>query len=183
LRPTKVLKEEHDAIKLMLKILERVCDKLESEEVNLEHLEKILEFIRVFADKCHHEKEEALLFPAMEKAGIPREGGPIGVMLREHNLGRDYVREMSEGIQEYKKGNRKAASKIVENAKNYLRLLSQHIDKENNVLYRIADARLSSEKQRELLEEFEKVEEEKVGKGKHEEFHKLLHHLKEVYLQ
>jgi len=61
--PTEQLKEEHEAIKLMLRILDKVCDKLESgEEVNPEHLDQILEFIKVFADKCHHGKEEDLLF-------------------------------------------------------------------------------------------------------------------------
>ena len=76
----------------MLKILDKVCARLESKEkVDPEHLEPIVEFFRVFADKCHHGKEEDLLFPEMEKAGVPKEMGPIGVMLAEHQQGRgDY---------------------------------------------------------------------------------------------
>jgi len=184
MRATEELKEEHKAIKSMLKILERVTEKLEyGEIVNPEHLEKILEFIRVFADRCHHGKEEDLLFPAMEEAGIPKEGGPIGVMLTEHDMGRDYVRGMEEGIKGYRKGDSGAGLKIIENARNYIKLLNDHIDKEDNILYMMADVHLSPEKQNGLLCEFEKVEEKKIGKGKHEEFHQLLHHLEEIYLR
>lgn len=181
---TEQLKDEHNAIKLMLRILERVCEKLESgEDVNPEHLGQILQFIKVFIDKFHHGKEENLLFPAMEKAGIPKEGGPIGVMLVEHNTGRDYVRGMSEAVVEYKTGSRQVSSKIVEDAKNYIKLLVQHIEKEDNILYQMAEMRLSEKKQEELLEEFNKVEPEKIGIGKHEDLHNLLTHLKEVYLE
>jgi hemerythrin-like domain-containing protein len=105
MRPTEQLKQEHQAIKLMLKILEEVCRRLESgTDANPEHLEKMVDFIRVFADRCHHGKEEVLLFPAMEQAGVPKEGGPIGVMLREHQMGRDYVQGMSDAADGYKRG-------------------------------------------------------------------------------
>jgi len=183
MKPTEQLKEEHKAIKLMLEILNKVCERLESgKAVNPEHLEKIVEFIRVFADRCHHGKEEDLLFPAMEEAGIPRQGGPIGVMLLEHNMGRDYVKRLSDAVNKYKTGDRTISDKIVENARNYIALLTPHINKEDNILYLMADMRVPKEKQDELLAEFEKVETERMGPGKHEEFHRLLHNLKEIYL-
>jgi hemerythrin-like domain-containing protein len=184
MKPTEQLKEEHQAIKVMLRILEKVCQKLESgEEVNPEHLEQMVEFIKAFADKCHHGKEEDLLFIAMEEAGIPKESGPIGVMLTEHDMGRGYVRGMSEAVTQYKAGDRKASSAIVENARNYIALLTQHIDKEDHILYPMADMHLSEERQKELVEEFERVEREEIGVGKHQEFHQLLEHLREVYLK
>jgi len=180
---TEQLEEEHKGIKLALDILEKICQKLESKEkVDPSDLEKILEFIRVFADKCHHGKEEDLLFPAIEEAGIPKDGGPTGVMVEEHNLGREYVKGFGEGVSAFAAGNEQARTKIVENARNYIQLLSQHIDKEDNILYMIADMHLSQEKQNELLKQFEKVEEEKIGKGKHEEFHKMLEELKAKYI-
>ncbi len=177
MKATEQLKEEHKIIKVMLEILEAICRKLEKgEDVPKEHLEGVVEFIKVFADKCHHGKEEDLLFPAMEEAGIPKEGGPIGVMLEEHNMGRDYVKGMSKSFssQDFKK--------FIENARGYIELLEQHIDKEDNILYKMADMHLSEKKQKELLPQFEKVEIERIGAGKHEEFHKLVHHLKKVYL-
>jgi len=70
---TEQLKEEHKGIILMLRVLEQMCDRLDAgEPVDLDHLERSVEFLKVFADTCHHAKEEELLFPAMEQAGIPR---------------------------------------------------------------------------------------------------------------
>ncbi|MCM8763778.1 MAG: hemerythrin domain-containing protein [Candidatus Omnitrophica bacterium] len=177
MKPTEQLQEEHKAIKLMLKILEAICKRLENkEDIPEENFEKIIEFLKIFVDRCHHGKEEDLLFPAMEEAGIPVEDGPIGVMLTEHNIGRDYVKGMSEAVL------RQDFNKFIENARGYVELLEQHIDKEDNILYMIADMHLQESKQKELLQQFEKVERERIGTGKHEEFHKLLHHLKKIYL-
>lgn len=188
--PTEELKKEHEAIRTMLGILERVCTKLESgaqanlhEVVDPVHLEQIVEFIRVFADKCHHGKEEDLLFPAMEAAGFPRHGGPTGVMLKEHDEGRGYVRALSEAVSQFKAGDLAASVRIIQSARNYIALLDQHIEKENNVLFPMADMHLSEEKQRELSAGFERIETERVGAVKHEEFHQLLHNLKGIYFQ
>lgn len=180
---TELLKEEHRAIKLMLSILSEVSQRLEArEKVDPQDLSQMVEFIRVFADRCHHGKEEDLLFPALEETGVPREGGPIGVMLVEHDEGRAYVRGLAEAVARYRSGEEEAAKEIIENAWNYVNLLTQHIDKEDNILYVIADLHLSPEKQEALVKEFERVEEEKIGAGRHEEFHQLLHHLKRTYL-
>jgi hemerythrin-like domain-containing protein len=168
----------------MLRILESSCERLESgEEVSSEHLGQMLDFIKIFVDKCHHGKEEDLLFPAMEEAGIPREGGPIGVMFAEHDMGRGYVRAMSDALVKYKAGDPQASAEIIENARAYTALLNRHIQKEDNILYRMADMRIPKQKQDELLEGFEKVEQERIGVGKHEEFHRLLEQLEKIYLE
>ena len=182
MKATQQLKDEHGGIKIMLAILDRICAKMESGgKVNTGHLKKSIEFIRVFADKCHHAKEEDILFPAMEKAGIPRQGGPIGVMLMEHEMGRNFVKGMAEGLELYEKDSTSYA-KFVENARGYVKLLSNHIDKEDNILYPMADSRISEKEQDLMCDEFEKVEVERIGKGKHEEFHELLKELKGIYL-
>jgi hemerythrin-like domain-containing protein len=182
--PTEQLKEEHQGITLMLKILERVCAKMETKgKVDPAHLERIVEFFRVFADKCHHGKEEDLLFPEMEKAGIPKENGPIGVMLTEHTQGRAYVRAMGEAATRYKQGEPRGRTEFAENARNYITLLTQHIQKENNVLFPMGDRVLAKEKQEKLVEDFEDLEREKIGAGTHESFHELLHQLQEIYLK
>lgn len=184
MKATEDLKKEHQAIKLMLRVLEEVSRRLEAgEKVNAKHLASILEFIQVFADKCHHGKEEGLLFPAMEKAGIPVERGPIGVMLHEHREGRGFVKGMKDAIENYKKGKAVASKEIAKNARNYASLLSQHIEKEDNILYPMADARLSAAAQEDLEKGFEKIEKEVIGPGRHEEFHRLLHRLKGEYLK
>ncbi|MBS7644611.1 MAG: hemerythrin domain-containing protein [Candidatus Bathyarchaeia archaeon] len=172
------LKEEHKAIRLMLKILEAICEKMsKGEVVPKESLEKVMEFIKIFADKCHHGKEEELLFPAMEEAGIPKGGGPISVMIAEHDTGRGYVKAMGEAVLE---GD---PIKFVENSERYIRLLEQHIDKEDNILYLMADLHLPRDKHDELMEEFDKMERERIGVGRHEELHRLLHQLRKEFLE
>lgn len=180
MKPTEQLKAEHEDIKLMLKILDKVCAK--PKEINQEHFTKMLEFFKVFVDKCHHGKEEDLLMPAMVEAGVPRDKGAIKFTLLEHTEGRGYIKGMSEAFDKLKNGDLQASAKIVENAKNYIMLLIQHIDKEEKMLFTLADKILSQTKQNELEEGFKKLEVERIGIGKHEEFHKLLHQLKEIYL-
>ena len=181
--PGEQLKEEHEGILLMLKILDKVSGKMKKQgKVDLAHIEQIVDFFKIFADKCHHGKEEDLLFPEMVKAGIPKEGGPIGVMLAEHVQGRAYVRAMGEALEALKGGDRKAQEKFIENARSYIALLTQHIDKENNILFPMGDRVLGRDLQKELVEKFEIVEREKIGVGTHEKFHKLLQQLKEIYL-
>ena len=118
----------------------------------------------------------------MVEAGVPKDEGAIKFTLMEHVEGRGYIKGMNEAFDKLKNGDHQVSNKIVENAKNYIALLIKHIDKENNILFPLADKVLSQAKQAELEEEFEKLEVEKIGIGKHEEFHGLLHHLKETYL-
>jgi len=182
MKATQQLKAEHEGIKLMLGILDEICGRIESGiAVNFQHLEGILEFLRVFVDRCHHGKEEQILFPALESVGIPKEGGPIGQMLIEHEQGRQLIGEITRKLPTGEKEEWASASRFCETSRKYRELLDQHIHKENQVLFEMADARLSEIQQEKLFDEFEKLEEEKIGLGRHEEFHKLLDELAGIY--
>ncbi len=182
MKATQQLKDEHQGIKIVFRILEKMCEKLESDAtLNAAHFEGILEFFKVFVDKCHHGKEEDLLFPAMEEVGIPRQG-PIGVMLAEHDMGRSYVKVISGAYSEYQSGKSSASVTLIDNTKGYISLMLAHIDKEDNVLYPMGDSRFSEEKHEELIEGFEKLERERIGIGKHEEFHEMIDNLSKLYL-
>jgi len=178
------LKEEHQAILLMLQVLEAACKKLETgEDVSKDDLYKMVDFIKIFADKSHHHKEEDLLFPAMVEAGIPKDGGPIGVMLAEHTMGRNFVKGMSQALEEFSTGSAEASSQIVSNARGYIELLTNHIYKEDNILYPMAEMHITAEKHNELLKEFEQVIPDKIGVDKHKELIENLNHLKDAYLK
>jgi len=185
MNPIKDLKAEHQAVQLTLKILNKINQQIEvaGKAINLDHIEQLLEFFSVFVDTCHHGKEEDLLFPALEEIGVSRENGPIGVMLHEHQLGRTYVKGMKSALSAYKKGDNEALNNFLQNAKGYIALLNDHIYKEDNVLYPLAENHLSPAKQAELSGGFERIEIQKIGAGKHAEFHKLLDQLKKVYLR
>jgi hemerythrin-like domain-containing protein len=179
------LRMEHDAVKLTLKVLDRICQEIElsGKLGDAQHVDHLLEFFTVFVDKCHHGKEEELLFPALEKIGVNRDKGPIGVMLREHQLGRECVQKMKAAFSQFKTGVAPAAVDFTRSARDYISLLNQHIDKENNVLFPIAEKQLTEAKLAELLKGFERIEEQKIGVGKHEEFHKMIDQLESAYLK
>jgi hemerythrin-like domain-containing protein len=183
MQATEELKKEHEGIELMLRILQAVADKLErGEPADTEHLESILEFLSVFVDKCHHGKEEEFLFPALQGVGVLRENGPIGVMLDEHEQGRKLVKKFKESAAHYKYGDTAIATSIRQIIGDYVSLLTRHITKENTVLFPLAEAKLGSNKDREFFEAFEQLERDRIGVGKHEEFHTVLHQLQKTYL-
>ena len=174
------LKDEHEGILFGLKILETMIAKSKSGNIiNKEEFTEMLNFLRLFADKCHHGKEEGLLFPAMEQAGIKKENGPIGQMLAEHEQGRGYIKEMGLAIEA-------AAADMksfIENAEMYIELLRAHIVKENTVLFPMGDRLIPEKEQEELLEMFEEYEEKVMGKGTHERLHEMLHKYEKRYLE
>jgi len=172
------LKDEHRVILRMIKILLVASDKLgKGESVSPDVFAKAVDFVRVFADRCHHGKEEGELFPLLEQRGILKHRGPIAVMLLEHEQGRLFVKGLSEALAEYEKGDMKAKSAIVENARGYASLLDQHIYKEDNILYPMGDKVLSGADDRLLLEKFEGIEKNIIGSGKHEYY---LHMIAEI---
>ena len=99
MKPTEILSGEHRIIEQVLDCLEKIAQNCATEgRLDRTSAEQALDFFRNFADRCHHGKEETHLFPAMEAKGFPRQGGPTGVMLSEHEQGRAYIRGMAEVI-------------------------------------------------------------------------------------
>ncbi|MFQ5682266.1 MAG: hemerythrin domain-containing protein [Candidatus Binatia bacterium] len=170
-KATEALKQDHRIIERVLAVLERLSKR--PAEVPVTTWEKVLDFIRNFADKCHHLKEERIFFPALEEHGIPREGGPIGMMLTEHEEARGYVRAMGAALTQGGGASPSSTGDLVGNAKAYLRLLRQHIEKEDEVLFSMADDALTLDEQKQLLREFEEHEEAEIGKGVHAKYLKI----------
>lgn len=174
------LMHEHEAILFSLKILDQISYLIESgNDVSSADIIKLIDFLKLFADKCHHGKEEDLFFPALEEAGIQRHNGPIGMMLSEHQTGREFIRSMQMSVSD----NKIDKGEFVKSARGYTALLRTHIEKENTILFPIAEMKLSAQKHKDLLAEFEKFEENVIGKGKHEELHKQLKEFNKKYLK
>jgi len=96
-------------------------------------------FVREFADGVHHKKEEGILFPRMATAGVPNEGGPIGVMLHEHDEGRGHIRAMDAALAKAAEGDPQACQTLIRETRGYVALLRAHIMKENTILFPMAD--------------------------------------------
>jgi hemerythrin-like domain-containing protein len=176
---------EHEAVRLTLNILKKMGRTIDEtgKIANTEHVERLFDFFSTFVDRCHHGKEEALLFPALEQVGISREGGPVGVMLKEHQQGRELVAKMQTTLSQYVDGRGNAARLFKTHADDYIALLDFHIDKENNILFPMAIKHLPERQLAEMKHGFDKIETEKIGVGQHESFHKMLDSFKTLYLQ
>jgi len=177
------LKAEHEGILLMLDVLDRMSERIAAgKNVPTDHLKQVLDFLQVFADKCHHGKEERLLFAAMEEAGVPKEGGPLAVMLSEHARGRQFIAEMKNLLNSCDKGESGFVLVLTTPALQYVNLLRSHIWKENNVLFPMAEKMVPADKLKLIGEQFERFEKEEIGQGTHEAFHEMIDKFSKIYL-
>jgi hemerythrin-like domain-containing protein len=150
--PTDVLRDEHRVILAALTTLDAAAGRLAAGRALPEGWwERIIAWLRAFADKNHHAKEESSLFPALVKAGVPAEGGPIAVMLDEHVQGRALILTMATAP---------APAARARAAQDYVRLLRDHIAKENDILWPLAEAVLDERARQAVAREFENVEAE-----------------------
>lgn len=178
MKPTEVLKHEHKIVLAVLGGAEREARNIQATgAVDTEKVAKIVGFLRTFVDKCHHSKEERKLFPKLQERGMSGDAGPIAVMLHEHALGRKEVMAIADALGRFTGGDSGAAKPLAEHLLGYVNLLRGHIDKENNVLFAMADEILTPADHDELYKAFEAIEAEEIGEGVHEQYHQFAHDL------
>lgn len=182
MKATQELIDEHKVIERLIHVLDKAVEVLESGyEISPQVFLDASEFISGFADGCHHRKEEGVLFKSMGLAGMPEDSGPIAVMLHEHAMGRNFNREMFAAAQKLAAGDASEKINIIENGRNYSRLLTQHIIKEDTILFPMADRVIPLSLHDQVYEDFEKVEKEETGEGVHEKYLALLEKMEAVY--
>lgn len=173
------LMNEHEGVLFGLNILEKMAAEVkQAYRIDVKDIKELINFFQVFADKCHHGKEENILFPAMEAAGIPNEGGPIGQMLAEHTMGRQYIADMQDSVS----NRNQDADRFSDAATGYIVLMRPHINKENMVLFPMGDKALKTNEHAHLIRQFETYEKEVIGSGIHERLHETLDRLGKKYL-
>ncbi len=153
---TKALRSEHETILSVIACLRAACTAARTEDrFDMESFRQAVDFIRNYADAWHHAKEEVHLFPALAMAGMPSDGGPIAVMLNEHEVGRGYVGAISASLDAVAAGDAGARGTAVENALAYAALLEAHIAKEDGILFEMADRMLPEDEHRRLEDVYE----------------------------
>jgi hemerythrin-like domain-containing protein len=168
---TQILMSEHRVIERVLGALDTATKRLEAgEPVRPGFFIDSTDFIKGFADGCHHRKEEGVLFLALGDAGLPADTGPVAVMLSEHEHARAYTRALRASAERLAAGDEKARAGVIQNARGYTTLLHGHIYKEDNVLFPMADRLIPAELQAGVSEGFERVEHEETGEGVHEKY-------------
>ncbi len=165
MKALKLLVHEHDIIQHVLYMLEQAISREPACASAPEGFELwCVEFFREFADQCHHGKEEDILFPLLEQRGILCDGGPIGVLLDEHELCRECVRRMRRAAH----ASPMDVAAFESAAREFIPLLREHIFKENNILFPMAEQCMNHADATEMLDEFQAVDLEMGGSGLHE---------------
>lgn len=173
-RPTDILSCEHRVIEQVVACIGLIADDAgKTSRVDVASAVIAVDFIRNFADCCHHGKEEKHLFTALESKGFSRQLGPLAVMLGEHEVGRDAVRAMADALGRVQKGVAGAVEDFVAEARVYVDLMTQHITKEDHVLFPMAEGILNDVDRRKIVDAFEHTEYAELGPGTHEKFIKI----------
>lgn len=166
MQPTDILMNEHRVIEQVLNCLEKILEQCTTEKkLDTKSAKQAIEFFRSYADRCHHGKEEAHLFPVMQANGFSGGCSPVVVMLREHELGRLYIQGMDAVIEPAAAGDPESLKWFIQHGQSYLNLLKEHIRKEDICLFPAANHRLAEKDQQQLLAAFEKDEAEELKQG------------------
>jgi hemerythrin-like domain-containing protein len=177
-RASDELLQEHRLIERLLDALETATGHLENgHAVRAEFFIEAAVFIAGFADGCHHKKEEGVLFGAMVESGLPRSDGPLDMFLDEHEQGRALTRGMRDAARQLQEGDASARAAVISNARRYVALLRDHIVKEDEMLFPMADEMFSAEQHRNVLRDFERIERDDVGAVAHQNFRMLVERL------
>ncbi|NQV91223.1 hemerythrin domain-containing protein [Candidatus Woesearchaeota archaeon] len=151
-KATKILSDEHQNILTVLSTLEKECSNMEV--IDKLFFNKVISFIRNYSDKFHHAKEEDLLFKELGK--VEMHCDPTKQMLYEHDIGRNLVKQLEEAL------NNNNVAQIKLNSNEFIQLLREHIHKEDNILYPMADEALTLNQQEFLLSEFNKINNQNI---------------------
>jgi hemerythrin-like domain-containing protein len=174
---TTALRLEHEKILSVIACLRLACSAARSGDFDADTFRQAIDFIRNYADGWHHAKEEAHLFPALEAAGMPSEGGPVGVMLHEHDVGRSFVRSMADNVKEAAEADGPARTTMLQNAESYADLLEAHIQKEDGILFNMADRLLPTAEHDRLEQAYESAIPEGADAGTGARYEQLAHSL------
>jgi len=166
------LTSEHRVIERVLDALVGFAeDALRRGATEKEELGRFVTFVREFADACHHGKEEDILFAAMVESGFPRDGGPIAVMLHEHEQGRALVSILKARAEQQAPWSEADRQEVADAARGFAGMLRAHIQKEDRVLYPMAEQHLAPEVMARVAEACERYE--AARSGAHERLHAL----------
>lgn len=180
----KIMVEEHENIRRMLKVTRNICYRVMTKaDYDVADFPRIIDFIRTYADKHHHGKEEDILFETMKKELEKlAQSGAITGMYIEHDMGRLYILNLEKALKEFENGNDEARMDIIANAVSYTNLLDRHIEKENTALYKFAENMLKDESKTLIDEESRKVEDLATESGLQDKYIALVEELENKYL-
>jgi len=171
---------EHEMIERAMAVLKERLNDMEGSAKKPLQMVRALDFLLEFGDKIHNAKEEKHLFPLMQERGVPSEGGPIGVMLMEHEMERELLTAMVAAAPKLKDMEIDELAAYRDKGIKYLEVRAEHIWKENDVLYPMARRLLSDDYAAGLLEAFFAIDRAAYGESAHEKFAAMVDEVEKV---
>jgi hemerythrin-like domain-containing protein len=166
MQATEILSSEHRVIESVIAALDAAANRLDAgEAVRPGFFLDATRFIRNFADGYHHGKEEGVLFTALARNGMSMDDGPVGMMLEEHDRARELTSGLGKAAARWADGERGVADTLADYARAYGELLTQHIYKEDNILFPMAAQAILPQEQDDVLQDFGRIEHEQEQKG------------------
>jgi len=170
--PVGPLMKEHRLIERMIKIMKANLDNIRKEgEVDPLFVDTAVDFIRTYADRCHHGKEEDILFRDLAKKKISDEHLRImQELIEEHKMGRNNVKKLIEAKEKYIQGNKDALKDIILNMEILIKFYPKHIEKEDKHFFIPCIDYFTQQEQGKMLEEMYEFDRNMI----HEKYNKVV---------
>ncbi|MEI7504253.1 MAG: hemerythrin domain-containing protein [Paludibacter sp.] len=182
MKPTDELIFEHKAIKIMLNVMSNISESIKNKKVFYTNdVEKIVDFLSVYVDKCHKNKEETVFYPALLLSKQPFKN--IGLIINDHSIGKGYLDEILCCVENCKIGSTFSGERIADCMANYVQLKEAHIKTEETDYFPLADKALNEEAQQEISKQFQLINAEFDGLDIHAHYEELLQSMEHKYLK
>jgi hemerythrin-like domain-containing protein len=177
------LKQDHEDMRTMVAVLSEMASRFEAGvDVPSDDVRAAIQYMDTFVNRCHHVKEEQLLFPALEEAGLQRDGGPLEIMSAEHQLEINFLAGMQDALGRYAAGDKESGQAVAQYARDFSALLARDMEQEDELILPLAEQQLPKGRQDELATQFAEIETKVLGPSRHERYHEMAHSLAERYL-
>jgi hemerythrin-like domain-containing protein len=159
MRATDLLRDDHQLIERALAALAMATVQLEQgDAVRPGLFLGVVEFLGGFIHGMHYRRDEGVFFAAMERAGAPRTTGPLGVAIREHETSRVAARAIRTAAERWERGDETARKDLADEARRYVSLLKQHIAREDQLIFPMAEDMIPEEDHFQLLDDLVQLE-------------------------
>ncbi len=178
MNPTYDLKGEHDAILIVLSAMKKIASEiLDRKYFDLFRVAQIIDFLKIYIDHSHHDKEEEILFPALIECDVPWIADTIHLLMDEHIIARGYMKAIENNLRDYLGGHAYALESMASGMLNYVELEANHMKVENQALLPLADRYLNKTKLESIYLDFKHIQKREIGKFQHLEYYILLRKL------
>jgi hemerythrin-like domain-containing protein len=183
MKPTDNLITEHKEICELLNIMSVIAENIKSKDVFYPNdVDEIIDSMIILLDKSHHGKEEDVFYPELILSGILKEKAPLSINNNEHMLAKRYLNEISSCVVNCKIGIDFSGELLADSLANCVDVIHNHIQREEEIVFPLANEAFSIEKQNEIYKKFEDIEQKNIRHNFNDHLNKLVNNLNNKYL-